>query len=369
MLKNLTLEETVHATINERLSLLAGFMAGTYDIIPKSTVPGGANPDIDPIGQASGWNYIDSLGHTNTIPGMVRVCYETYAGYFEGNWLAFDKLRLIAGVRVTGDTRFRDLPVTPRVALIYNVTEQFTAKYIYTRAYVAPSAYAANATYENATLLATTNPNLSPETAETHELNLTYTKKNLNLGASGYYGTQNNLLITSDQALAPNVLSTVTLLDGTTRELVHTVNGGTSTRYGIDLYGRATFGPVSPWVSYSYVDFQQTIAGITSGLPGISRHNSRIGATWAITPKLFVTPSLEIRSTPENVPPGALGSALQTPYDINLYILYEMTKHVEVFANLRNITDNHYALGGFALGNQAIPQETFNGVLGVRIHW
>ena len=369
--QSLTVDETVHATVNDRLSLLAGFMAGTFDIIPKSTVPGGADPDGNFIGQAGSFQYLDpNSGQTVNIPRVVRTCYQTFAGYAEGNWKALDKLTVIAGLRVTGDTRFTDLPVTPRVALIYDATAHVTAKYIYTRAYVAPSPYSGNATYDNGALLATSNPNLKPETAETHEINLSYNKKNLTLSASGYYGTQDDLLLTSDQNLPANIIApSVTLRDGTTRELVQTVNGGSSHRCGIDLAGRATVGPVSPWASYSYVDFQQQTAGLTTGLPGISRHNGRVGATWAITAKLFVTPSLEIRSTPENVPAGTLGSALQTPVDINLYLLYELTKHVAVFANLRNLTDNHYALGGFAFGNQAIPQETFTGVLGVRIHW
>ena len=369
--QSLTIDEMVQATVNDRLSLLAGFMAGTFDVVPKSTVPGGADPDGNFIGQAGSFAYLDpSTGHTNTIPRVVRVCYQTFAGYAEGTWQALDKLTAIAGVRITGDTRFTDIPITPRVAIIYAATPNTTAKYIYTRAYVAPSPYAGYATYDNGTLLATSNPKLKPETAETHELNLTYTKKNLTLSASGYYGTQNDLLLTSDQNLPQNIIApSVKLLDGTTRELVQTVNAGSSHRCGVDLAGRATFGPVSPWASYSYVDFQQQTAGLTTSLPGISRHNARLGATWAITAKFFVTPSLEIRSTPEHVPPGALGTALHIPYDINVYILYELSKHVELFANLRNITDNHSALGGFALGNQAIPQETFNGVLGVRIHW
>ena len=369
--QSLTLEETVHAEITDRLSLLAGFMAGTFDIVPKSTVPNGADPDGNFIGQAGSFAYIDpGTGRTNTIPRVVRVCYETYAGYAEANWQMLDKLTAIAGVRITGDTRFNDLPITPRVAFLYAVTPQLTAKYIYTRAYVAPSPYAGYATYDNGTLLATSNTKLDPETAETHEINFTYNKKNLTVSASGYYGCQNDLLITSDQNLPHNIIApSVKLLDGTTRELVQTVNGGSSHRCGVDLSARATFGPISPWASYSYVDFQQQTAGLTTGLTGISRHNARLGATWAITPRFFITPSLEIRSTPENVPAGGLGSALQTPYEINVYILYELSKHVELFTNLRNITDNHYALGGFALGNQAIPQETFNGVMGVRIHW
>ena len=126
--QSLTIDEMVQASVNDRLSVLAGFMAGTFDVVPKSTVPGGANTDGNFIGQAGSFAYLDpSTGHTNTIPRVVRVCYQTFAGYAEGNWQAWDRLTTIAGVRITGDTRFTDLPITPRVAIIYAATPTTTA--------------------------------------------------------------------------------------------------------------------------------------------------------------------------------------------------------------------------------------------------
>ena len=49
--------------------------------------------------------------------------------------------------------------------MIYDFTEQLTAKYIFTRAYVAPSPYAGFATFDNGSVLNTSNPNLKPEIA------------------------------------------------------------------------------------------------------------------------------------------------------------------------------------------------------------
>ena len=366
--QGLTWEETVRAELNDKLSLLGGFMLGTFDVIPKSTVPGGADPDGDVVAQGGTFDYIDPAfpGVTNHIPRVVRVNYQTYAGYIEGGWRMLEQLKVIAGVRVTKDSRFSDVPITPRAALIYDIDEHLTAKYIYTQAYVAPSPYAGNATYDNGSLLATSNGSLKPETAETHEINLTYTKKNFTAGASAYYGRQTEILLVSDQ-YPYTFIKDVTLTDGTTRHLVHTINSGESQRIGGELYCRATFGPVSPWCSYSYVDFQSKLGNQISGLPGISRHNGRLGVTWAVTPKLFITPSLVIRSTPEDVPPGVLKQQLDLPYDINLYVLYAATKHLELFFQLRNLTDNRYALAGFAQGGQAIPQETLSGVIGARL--
>jgi len=370
--QGLTIEETLHWEIMPKLNLLAGFSAGLYDVIPKSTVPGGADPDGDVIAQGGFWEYYTSYGDTNSlqrIPRVVRTCYQTYAGYLELGWQMLEKLRLIAGTRVTKDTRFSELPITPRAALVYDVTRELTAKYIFTKAYVAPAPYFANATYDNGTVLATSNPDIGPEKSMTHELNLTYNRKNFLIGISGYYGTQDNLILISDRAAPQNIITNVWVGPTATdpRLLAHSANGGSSERIGVDVYGRATFGPVSPWASYSYVDFHEELGSVTTGLQGISRHNARLGATWAITPRLFVTPSLVIRSTPKNVFPGTLASELDNPLEMNLYLLWNVSKHVDLFADLRNITDNRTALGGIA--GVAYPQESFRGVFGVRINY
>ncbi len=362
-------EETIRAEITEKLSLVGGAMASTYNIIPKSTIPGGADTgqNIDQQGGSFSYSYPEDPSQLYNIPRVVRSKYQTYAGYLEAGWQFAPRLKLIAGTRVTKDTRFEDTPFTPRAALVYDITDELTAKYIYTRAYVAPAPYFANAVYDNGTLLATANPDLKPEKAETHEVNLSYNKKNIGLGLSGYVGSQKDIITMSDQAMPQNILAPVVYLNGDPnqpRTLVHTANGGDSRSYGGELFGRATFGPVSPWFSYSYVDFTENNNGMKAGLPGISAHNGRLGLTWAVTSKLFVTPSLVIRSTPENIKPGVLDDEIKSPWQADVYALYNLNKWLDIFADLRNVTDNHYALGG--ISGSAVPQETFNGVAGVR---
>ena len=186
--------------------------------------------------------------------------------------------------------------------------------------------------------------------------------------ASVYYGTQNDIITVSDRAAPQNVITTEAFLDGDRtqrRTLVMTANGGNSERYGADLYAQGRWGDVNLWASYSYVDFSEDNAGVTTGLPGISRHNGRLGVTWAITEKLFVTPSLVIRSTPENLNPGVLDDDLRLPYDVDLYVLYRATRRVDTFMTVHNLTDHRYALGG--ISGDAVPQETFGAVAGVRV--
>ncbi len=362
---SLELEEIYRFEPSKDFSLLAGGVMRYSDVIPKSTFIGGYDPRLDPVAQSGTFNYVDGNGDPQTIPQVSQVTFWTFAAYLEGQYQMFDKLRLVGGVRATTDERYDEKPITPRFAAIYNMTDRFTSKYMYTQAFVAPAPYFAFATYDNGTLLATTNPDVAPETAETHELNFTYYGDDISLGLSVYHGTQADLIIVSDQAAPQNIVEDPVTVNGNPRTLVQTANGGDSVRYGVDFYGKVKRGSTDSWFSYSYVDFEQTNLGLVTGLPLISRHNGRLGVTWQATQRLFLTPSLVIRSTPENVAAGSLRKELHDPYEINFYALYQRNRHVDLFLDLRNVTDHDYALGGFT--GDAYAQETFSGVVGMRL--
>jgi outer membrane receptor protein involved in Fe transport len=371
-----SVEESLRFDVTKNISLLAGFSYAYYDIVPKSTVPGGANSG-DSIAeiqrQGGNFTYYTAPGDpasAHLIPRVAHAIYDVYGGYVEAGWQVTPRLKLLLGERVDKDSRIKDPSSTPRGAVIWNVTDEFTAKYSYTTAYLSPAPYFSFEAFDSGRDFATPNPDLQPEKTSVHEVDFTYTKKNLQLGLALYHGEQENLITTAEHRAPQNIIQNLVFADpaGTSpRSLTHTANGGNSTTNGLDLYGRLRWGPVTPWFSYSYVDFEEKNAGLTTGLQGISHHNGRFGFTWAVMPKLFITPSLVIRSTPENVDPGHLGSELQTPYEVNLYALWQAAEHVDLFANVRNLTDNHYALAGTV--GQAIPQEGISGVLGFRIQF
>ena len=370
---SISLEESLRFDVTKDISVLAGGTYSYYDIVPKATVPGRANPG-DSIAeiQRQGGNFTyytipNDPSSAHLIPRVAHATYDVYGAYLEAGWQATPKLRLLAGGRVDKDSRIEDPSYTPRGAVIWNVTDEFTAKYSYTTAYLSPAPYFSFEAFDSGRDFATPNPGLQPEKTSVHEVDFTYTKKNLQLGLALYHGEQESLITTAEHRAPQNIIQNLVFADlaGTQpRSLTHTANGGDSTTNGLDFYGRLRWGPVTPWFSYSYVDFEEKNAGLTTGLTGISHHNGRFGFTWAVTPRLFVTPSLVIRSTPENVIPGHLGRELETPYEVNLNVLWQAREHVEIFANVRNLTDNHYALSGTV--GQAIPQETFSGVAGIR---
>ncbi len=367
-----TVEETLHVQFSKPLSMLLGGIYTNYDIIAKSTVPGKANrgSDDDLVKQGGAFQYsLTPGGSLIAIPRVAESDFARYGAYVEFCWQLAPKLKLIAGARVDKDTRIDEPSYTPRASLIWNVTDALTAKYTYAEAYISPAPYFAFATYDRGDILNTGNPNLQPETSKTHEFSLTYNRESVSLGLSLYAGKQESLVLVSDANLSPNTVESLVYLNGDAtqpRRLTNTVNSGTSHNMGLDFYGQAKLARnLSAWFSYSYTTFEEDTAGMIFGLRGISAHNFRLGATWAITPQLFVTPSLVARSTPKHLDAGRLGGELENPFFVNLHLLFAPREHLEFYADLRNLTDNHYATTGF-LPN-AIPQETFSGVLGVRL--
>ena len=368
-----SVEETLRVDFSSSLSALLGGIYTSYDILPKSTIPGGAKPGDhnDIIKQGGSFVYFTEAGNPGSrreTPRVIDSEFSRYGAYFELSWQITKQLKVIGGFRADKDTRIDEPSYTPRGAIIYDLTDALTAKYSYSWAYISPAPYF-NAAYDRGDVLAVSNSALQPETSKTHEISLTYNKEAYNLGLSLYYGDQSNLILLSDGGFEPNVLLDSVFIDadGTNpRKVVTSVNSGKSHNAGLDFYGKAKLTrSLSTWFSYSFTTYEETTVGMESGLKGISQHNFRLGATWAIAPNLFVTPSIVARSTPRNVNPGTLADELHNPWEANLHILYTPKEYLEFYADLRNVTDNHNALT--QLTPTASPQETFSGVIGFRL--
>ncbi len=371
---SISVEESLHIKISDSLSALVGGVYTSYDIIPKSTFPGGAKrgSDASLVEQGGSFVYFTTPGDPTSrheIPRVVDVDFNRLGAYVEFDYQWSPTLKLIAGARVDKDSRIEDPSYTPRAAVIWDVSDSFTMKYAYSQAYISPAPYFGFSTYDRGDILNTSNPLLQPETSQTHEVTFTYNADPFDLGLSLYYGEQSNLITVSDVASQPNILLNPVYVDlaGTQpRALTNTVNSGSSTNMGLDFFGRVRLSSsLSAWFSYSYTSFEQITAGKASGLQGISMNNVRLGATWAVADHWFITPSLVARSTPQNLDAGRLGSELNNPWEINLHLLYRPTDKLEFYLGLRNITNNHNAATGLA--RNAIPQETFGGVVGFQI--
>ncbi|MCE9615226.1 MAG: TonB-dependent receptor [Lentisphaerae bacterium] len=366
-----SIEETLRVDVSPTVKLLAGGIASSYTVTPKSTVPGGADTSRDISSQAGSFVYFTEKGNPATrqeIRRAVTLTYQTYEGYAESAWQFLEDWKVIGGLRSTYDTRYSDTPLSPRFSLIHNVNRHVTAKYTFTKAYVEPAAYFGNAPYDNGAILNTSNPDLEPEEAQSHEIGLNYVDDHFHCGISGYSTRQENRLLVADSIMPQTILiDPVYMEDGSTRILGHTVNSGDSEYRGVDLYSECQFGKWSPWFSYSYVEAAEDGSWNSAALAGLSAHQGRLGTTWAPFERLLLTPSFSIRSRPEAVKAGALDSELDTPWQLDFYAQYRLTAQADLFTMLYNVTDHEYALAGVT--GDAVPQETFHGMAGVKVRF
>jgi outer membrane receptor protein involved in Fe transport len=350
-----SIEEKLDWDITDRTRVVVGAVATNYEVIAKASVLDGANPDQGIVSQAGVLTYYTRANDPTSAVGIPRaedLHYHQYGVYAEGSHKFTDGLRAILGVRADTSSRYSEVPVSPRAAVIFNgLDPRLTMKYIFSMAYVAPGPYFGHNVFDNGVQISGPNPDLKPERATSNEVNFTWQDKKLLASASGYYNHQSNLLITA-QSEAPETIAEMGVFAdpaGTqTRLIRHSINLGSSNAIGVDLSARYNVATVSPWASYSYVSFRRTLNGRETGLDQIPAHNVRAGLTWAILPNLSVTPSLVLRSTPENLPTtyDGAGVSLKTPYEINANVLYTPIEILDVFVTGRNLTNHKYALRG-----------------------
>jgi outer membrane receptor protein involved in Fe transport len=377
-----TLEEKVDWTLGHSTRLMLGIVASNYDIVPKATVPmGGADPDQPIVMQAKSLRYYTVMGDLTSvqeIPRTVDLHYQQYGAYAEASHSFTSYLRLIAGIRVDTNSRYDDIPISPRGALVFNAFgDRLTLKYVFSQAYVAPAPYFAYNIFDNGQRISRGNADLEPERAMSNEFNATWQDGHLLASASAYYNRQSNLILTSQSEAQATVLGTVWAGDLANEErlLTRSANGGTSEALGFDLFARFNLQPVSAWASYSFVDFERTLetvmGPITTGLQQVSAHNVRLGVTWNIIDGLSVTPSFVYRSTPENLNPltynfANVGVSLKHPYELNLSVLYSPVEMLDVFVTGRNLTNHKYALRGVS---GPAPQEPITIMIGLRARY
>jgi outer membrane receptor protein involved in Fe transport len=379
---SVTLEETVSAKLGKRVSLVGGFVFGHYDVMPMGLVPAGVDTSSDVISQAGTLDYYTRPGDPTSkvsINNLSNPVYQNFGFYTEGTVKLHDRVRLLLGMRLDKDTRYSEIPLSPRGALVVNATPDLTLKAIYTQAYVAP---APSNMYDIYTSywINTVNLDLKPESARSMELNAVFRRDNILANVSAFYNIQNNLLLAGGAVADASLVNPAVYLSPNSPfpvSLYHDANGGKNRVYGCDVFGRYSLpsNRASLWGSYSYVDTEMSnvIGGINikSGLPGLAHHNFRLGGTLnIIQDKFYTTISLWMHSNPQNVlafaPPYStttLQSASEWPYELSLHMIYRLSRGFEAFATLKNLTNHHYAT---IYDSSAFPGEIFRGIVGLR---
>ncbi|MDQ2999710.1 MAG: TonB-dependent receptor [Fibrobacterota bacterium] len=355
-------EERLGLAVSDRLYLTSGFAVSSNDILPKATVPGGADPSKDISAQAGTFTYYtrkNDLASVQNINKVNVLMYQNFGAYLEGQWQALPRFKLISGFRFDVNSRFQDVAMSPRLAAVYEIIPGLVFKYIYSQAYVAPAPYFGYNNYDNGQSINIANPDLHAERAKSNEVNLLYTFSKAILSASLYRNDNMDLIITGDQTKPLNIISDTIWLDTTfttVRKLTHSANSGRSVSQGLDLSVKMDLGRYRAWISYSLIDFSSTVQGVTSGMDKLARNQIRAGVTSRFFEKMTATVSLSYRTTPENIgdDPQWAAYTSQDPYEIKLFAAYNLSKAFHIQFGMDNVTDNRYVLKG-VLG--PTPQE------------
>ncbi len=369
---SIILEEQFNINPTENVTIISGVSVGQYDITPKATIdkfPGEPDLNSDLATQAGQFRYITTgaVADTVTFPKVNTIRYRQYGFYADVGFKPMESLKLIAGLRIDINSLYEDVPISPRLAAIYKVTPQLAVKYIYTQAYVAPAPYYGYSSFFNGAILQQVNPDLKPEKSISNEINIHYKGKQFVVSSSGYINQQKDLLILGERNQAenvvdPDVIAGSTSSDGTyfnfgNVPLVQTANSGSLLTYGFDAFTKYYVGSASIWGSYSWVN--QNVGTLSqidleaTTLTNVSKHNTRLGVTYAFLSKYTATTSFSWRSTPEatddqqaNIDAKKLTDEVKNPIFVNAHVTYSPIEKLSIFLDAKNLLDSKVALDG-----------------------
>jgi outer membrane receptor for ferrienterochelin and colicins len=267
--------------------------------------------------------------------------------YLQDEWRLSPKVLLNLGLRYDYYGTFGGT-LNPRLNLIFNATGQSTLKFLYGRAFRAPTVYEL---YYQDSVTSKSNPNLNPETISTFEVS--FERKmgdHLTFLASGYYSQLDHLI---DQQLDPT--------DG----FLIFANAGSAHARGVSV------GMEGNWnerleCRFSY-DYQQaTDADSGEWLANSPRHLVKFNLSvplWHqnLIPGLEVQGYSERKSRENNLIPGyAVANLTLTSR--------RFWKHLEAGISFYNLFDQKYSdPTSFDMRQESIPQD--GRVLLARIKW
>lgn len=379
------LESLLNWTLS-KWDVTLGVSAADFEVVPKATFPGGFKSDEDLLKQDTPFIYydtqVDAIADTNRreIPRVVEGKYQRYALFGDTRWHATGKLDLVLGGRYDVDSRGSyDNVFNARGSAIYTMSDNLTLKYIVGQAYVVPAMYFRYETYQSGTnRLNHSFGDLDPERALTNEINLVHHTDHWYNNLSLYYNTQSDLLHAAHDKKPENIERTVYVGAGvgTPIDLTHNINLGKSKTYGVDLYSKYRFtgSKNSVFAGLSWVDAEYEKKGVKTGLDIISDKHVRVGGTWYMGNRFFISPRFTWDSNPKlgngqpaykDTTTSSLYQAaiLRDIYQLDLYANYKVTEKMDVFTRVNNLTNNKYGKRGVGAGRSG-PAELFQAELG-----
>lgn len=252
---------------------------------------------------------------------------KSWGMYIQDEFHLTRNLSLISGIRQDYYDSF-GFTVNPRAALIYQAFEDTTFKFIYGKAFRAPSVY--ELYYNDGNATTKSNPDLQPEEVESFEIVWEQTiDETYHLTCSGYYNTVENLI---NQQTDPG--------DG----LAQFQNVSEVTAKGLEatLQGRWKNG-VRMKTGYAYVRTHDKSTGST--LTNSPEHMVHFNLIYPLISETLLA-GIETKWTSERKTLG--GNKINDSFVTNLTLTYEnLLKHLNVQLGIYNLFDESYQHPGF----------------------
>lgn len=324
-----------------RNHLIAGFLyenTNQYDVkhITNFNPLTGA-----PLG---GMRDISSWGNFNK-----DVDREIYAVYMQDEWNLLDNLNLTAGVRYDDYSDFGDA-VSPRVGVVWGITEQSDLKFLYGEAFRVPNFVEL---YNDNNPVIMGNPNLKPEEIKTYEISAAHTFNSLVETKINYFYNKIDELIIWDTSTSP----------------ARYANKGGAEIDGVEFVFNlqpSTFDYLR--ISYVYQDPRD--AATNDRLPNIPRQRATVSANYSLSNYFLVHTDILWTDTR----PRASGD---TRPEMPAYTIVNLAltaknfyKGLDVQGAIHNLFDQYYSdpdtSGSLQLIPNDFPREGFSATVTVR---
>ncbi len=253
------------------------------------------------------------------------------AGFAQVQYALFSFLRVNAGARYDAYQGFGD-SFNPRVAVILSPISDLTAKFIYAKAFQAPTYFYRKS---NPALGYGSSDDLKPEVMNSFQASLRYAKEMHWSGEITYFYDKLTNLITRDASVTPNIYKNI----------------GENVMEGVEAEGKVRFGQLQGFLNYTLQApvVNKTVSSqvMNGALKYVAMHMGNAGVTYRPISKvsLNVTAHAEGKTytpTPYD-PENAIGPRLLASATV---AVEDVIKGLRLAGSVYNLTDKQYELGG-----------------------
>lgn len=233
--------------------------------------------------------------------------------------------------------------VSPRLALMYEISPALIPYVQYARGFRAPSAYQINSYYGSSAgyyYQQVGNPNLKPETSNTYELGMrgkfAIGSSRVRYSTSAFYGRYNNFI---------DMVTIGGSMTSATNPLTYQyINYSHATIKGVEAKGQWFYG--DSWEvkgGMAYIKGTAENGGKSTGLDTVPPFAAVLGVKYRFADQWFVGADLTYNSRKDKADMSS-SSYYSTPSFtiLDLHAGYQISKHVSVNAGIGNVFDRKY---------------------------